>query len=132
MARGGARAARPRRGRLLSLSPDGVRLAITVLREGNQLDVWIKQLARAPFRYTKLTFAGNNVNPVWVARGGSLLFASGPSTLPGFVLRMRSDGTGPIDTLRQLPRGITEVLITPDSERFVLAILTAQPILLPI
>jgi serine/threonine-protein kinase len=111
-------------GRLLAISPDGDRVAVTVLREGNQSDVWIKQLARAPFTYTKLTFAGDNVNPVWLRDGGSLLFASGANKVPGYVFRKRSDGTGPADTLLSLPRGITEVLITPDSARFVLRVVS--------
>ncbi len=109
-------------GRLLAISPDGDRVAVTVLREGSQSDVWIKQLARAPFTYTKLTFAGDNMNPVWLRDGGSLLFASGANKVPGSVFRKRSDGTGPADTLLSQPRGITEVLITPDSARFVLRV----------
>ena len=32
----------------LALSPDGDRLAIAVLRDGLQADVWVKQLARPP------------------------------------------------------------------------------------
>ena len=57
---------------------------------------------------------------MWSPEGGSLLFATGGLVRPGAVLRKRSDGIGPIDTLLRLSRGINGVLITRDSARFVL------------
>ena len=108
-------------GRTLALSPDGKQLALMVLRGANVAsDIWIKQLDRAPFTNTRLTFADGNSNPVWSPDGRSVLFASGSSVRPGFVFRQRSDGTGAVDTVLRIAREVIEVVPTPDSTRFLL------------
>lgn len=57
---------------------------------------------------------------MWSPDGGSLLFTSGSSVRPGVVYRKRSDGTGVVDTVLRLARGLNEVVLTPDSTRFLL------------
>jgi serine/threonine-protein kinase len=87
-------------GRTMSLSPDGSQLAIQVLRDGWEHDVWIKQLKQSP-------------------DGRTLWYASGGVTRPGFVFRKRTDGTGSTDTVARPTRGINEVLLTPDTNRLI-------------
>ena len=72
---------------------------------------------------TKLTFEDDNANPVWTPDGQRLLYTSGGLTQRGFVRRRRADGTGSVDTLVQLIRGINAVVLTPDSTRFVLRLI---------
>jgi eukaryotic-like serine/threonine-protein kinase len=105
-------------GRTLALSPDGRQLAVMVLRSGVSSDIWVKQLDRAPFTNTRVTFGGGNANPVWSPDGRSLLFTSGSSERRGFVFRKPADGTGVMDTVVRLARGLNEVVVTPDSTTF--------------
>ena len=74
-----------------ALSPDGTRLAITLVQEERQ-GLWVKQLDRGPV--TRLTFEGAvNYRPRWLENGRDIAFISdqaGPS-LPYVV---RADGSG--------------------------------------
>jgi serine/threonine-protein kinase len=74
-----------------SLSPDGDRLALSVLRDDNW-DVWIHDLRREVA--TRLTFSeGYDADPVWSPDGRWIAFASdekGGTT----IYRKRSDGSG--------------------------------------
>ena len=111
-------------GNPMALSPDGQRLALTVARtglEGN--DIWIKQLDRTSGTLTKLTFEGNNLNPVWTPNGQRVLYAGGGLPLP--LRSRRADGTGAVDTLFMSQRGIYSVVLTPDSNTFLLRLTTA-------
>ena len=108
-------------GNAIALSPDGQRLALTVARtglEGN--DIWIKQLDRKLGTLTKLTFEGNNINPVWTPNGQRVLYAAGGPPL----LSRRADGTGAVDTLFMSQRGVYSVVLTPDSNTFLLRLTT--------
>mgnify|MGYP000421472036 FL=1 len=104
-------------GNPVALSPDGQRLALTVARtNSNENDIWIKQLDRTSGTLTKLTFEGNNLNPVWTPNGQRVLYAGGGSALRS----RRADGTGAVDTLFMSLRGVYSVVLTPDSNTFVL------------
>ena len=104
-------------GNAIALSPDGQRLALTVPRTGSgQNDIWIKQLDRKLGTLTKLTFEGNNINPVWTPSGQRVLYASGGSALRS----RRADGTGAVDTLFMSKRSFQAVALTPDSNTFLL------------
>jgi serine/threonine-protein kinase len=104
-------------GNAIALSPDGQRLALTVARtNSSQNDIWIKQLDRKLGTLTKLTFEGNNINPVWTPNGQRVLYAG-----TGRALRSRrADGTGAVDTLFMSRHGIYSVVLTPDSNTFIL------------
>ncbi len=106
-------------GNAIALSPDGQRLALTVARTGSgQNDIWIKQLGRTSGTLTKLTFEGNNINPVWTPNGQRVLWAPEHS---GTALRSRrADGTGAVDTLFMGRRDFYTVVLTPDSNTFIL------------
>jgi serine/threonine-protein kinase len=78
------------------LSPDGNRLALSVLRDGNW-DIWVYDLERGVA--TRITFgAGYDADPAWSPDGGWLAFASdrdGEMT----VYRKRADGSGQAERL---------------------------------
>ena len=74
-----------------SLSPEGDRLALSVLRDDNW-DVWIHDLRRDVA--TRLTFSeGYDADPVWSPDGRWIAFASGEQG-GTTVYRKRSDGSG--------------------------------------
>jgi len=108
-------------GNAIALSPDGQRLAVTVARTGlGENDIWIKQLDRTPRTLTKLTFEGNNLNPVWTPDGQRVLWAAGTSALGSPLRSRRADGTGAVDTLFMSKRNVHKVVLTPDSNTFIL------------
>jgi len=101
----------------IALSPDGQRLALTVPRTGlGDHDIWVKQLDRTSGTLTKLTFEGNNIYPAWTPDGQRVLYAGGGRSLRS----RRADGTGAVDTLFMSLRGVYSVVLTPDSNTFVL------------
>ena len=111
-------------GNPMALSPDGQRLALTVARTNlGENDIWIKQLDRTSGTLTKLTFEGNNLNPVWTPNGQRVLYAGGGLPLP--LRSRRADGTGAVDTLFMSQRGIYSVVLTPESNTFLLRLTTA-------
>jgi serine/threonine-protein kinase len=93
----------------MALSPDDRRLALSAFAGGSQ-DIWIKELDHGAF--TRLTFDGINVRPVWADGGRSVLYSSRPdsSAASEDVKRRRSDGTGTPELLLDATRGIFEVL----------------------
>jgi Tol biopolymer transport system component len=117
-------------GNAIALSSDGQRLALTVARTGSgETDIWIKQLNQTPRTLTKLTFDGNNINPVWTPNGQRVLYAGGVSLdasgVSSALRSRRADGTGAVDTLFRSRRGVYSVVLTPDSNTFLLRLTTA-------
>ncbi len=75
----------------LALSPDGRRVAVSVL-DGSSSSIWIKQLDAGPL--TRLTFTGNlNYRPAWMPDGGTISFTSDASGTGSLLVRMRADGS---------------------------------------
>jgi serine/threonine-protein kinase len=75
----------------LGLSPDGRRLAVSIL-SGVRTDLWVKQLVAGPL--TRLTFDGAlNYRPAWRPDGRSLDFTSDPDGL-SHLYNVRADGSG--------------------------------------
>jgi Tol biopolymer transport system component len=76
------------------LSPDGTRLALTVLRDSN-LDVWVYDLERNVA--TRLTFAdGYDADQVWSPDGQWVAFASDQEGTVK-IFRKRADGSGNVE-----------------------------------
>jgi len=91
-----------------ALSPDGKRLAVSLLREGPR-DLWIKELDQGPL--TRFTFEGQtNQRPEWTRDGKTLTFISDRSG-KGQLYSQRSDGNGTPQRLladKQEARSIAE------------------------
>jgi serine/threonine-protein kinase len=64
----------------LALSPDGSRLALSLVRD-DQVDIWVKELPDGPM--SRVTFeGGTNYRPAWLAESQSLAYLSdGPDRL---------------------------------------------------
>ena len=84
------------------LSPDGTRLALTVLRDGN-LDVWVYDLTRRVA--TRLTFAdGYDADQLWSPDGRYIAFASDQDGAIK-LYRKRADGSGGVEPLAECGGG---------------------------
>jgi serine/threonine-protein kinase len=90
----------------LSFSPDGTRLAVSVMREGGGLEVWVKVLGTGPL--TRLAFDGTvSYRPAWGPDGQSVTYIS-DVTGSNKLLARPADGSGSATVLAQAPRGIDE------------------------
>ena len=67
------------------LSPDGLRLALTIAEGGNR-DVWVFDPKGDALK--RLTFGGYNIDPTWSPDGQSIVY----SALGKGIFRVRSDG----------------------------------------
>lgn len=79
------------------ISPDGKLMALQIHSNGPS-DVWVYDFARNTM--TRLTFAGNNADPVWTADGKKVIYRS-IKALPSFQWRA-ADGSGSEETLLNL------------------------------
>ena len=74
----------------MALSPDGARLAVSMVA-GGRTDVWIKQLDTGPL--TRLTFEGTlNYRPAWRPDGRTLSLTSDQAG-PSYLYTIRADGS---------------------------------------
>jgi len=96
---------------LLSLSPDGSRLAVTVDREGRS-EVWVRSLATGTF--TRLAYQGIlNYRASWTPDGRSLLFISARSGHSA-LYRQPADGSAAATLVRDDPRAVDEAELSAD------------------
>ena len=96
----------------LSLSPDGARLAVTIMSDVTE-DVWVKELPQGPL--TRLTFgSGQETRPRWTA-DGRVTYVSVQEG-PGAIHALRPDGTGSADLLLSPERPIREGILSGDGE----------------
>jgi eukaryotic-like serine/threonine-protein kinase len=95
----------------MDLSPDGTRLAITVVRE-DRLEIWVKALETGTL--TRVQYEGTqNYRPSWTPDGRSLVFISDRSGHPA-VYRAPADGSGSAVLLHDDPRAIDEAGLSRD------------------
>jgi eukaryotic-like serine/threonine-protein kinase len=88
----------------MALSPDGSRLAVSVVA-GGRTDVWIKQLDTGPL--TRLTFDGTlNYRAAWRPDGRTLSFTSDRTGL-SYLYTIRADGSSKPE--RFMPQDTMEV-----------------------
>jgi Tol biopolymer transport system component/tRNA A-37 threonylcarbamoyl transferase component Bud32 len=96
---------------LLSSSPDGGSLAVTVDREGGS-EVWVRSLANGTF--TRLAYQGvANYRGSWTPDGQSLLFVSARSGHSA-LYRQPADGSAPATLVRDDPRAVDEGELSAD------------------
>ena len=102
----------------LTLSPDGTRLALSVLDvEAASFDLWVKQLDSGPL--SRVTFEGTgNYRPRWSPDGQSLMYVSDRSQ-PGSEAALwtrRADGTGEVTLVLDREAVVSEGMYSPDGE----------------
>ena len=98
------------------VSPDGTRLAIGILDQGNT-EIWIWDLARETLR--RLTFApGMDGLPVWTPDGRRIIFMSDRTGVLN-LYSQAADGTGTVDRLTTSRTPQWPTSITPDGTRVV-------------
>jgi len=97
------------------LSPDGKRIAVVIVADGNS-DVWVHDLERDT--QTRLTFdEARDIHPVWSPDGRYVYFTSNRGGTWG-ILRKRSDGSGEEESIFQSDDEIDVYSASPDG-RFV-------------
>jgi len=74
-----------------AFSPDGKRLALAI-NDGKTSDLWVYDLSRDTL--TRLTFAGNNLSPIWTPDGQRITYAHFEKAGAGDLYWIRADGTG--------------------------------------
>ena len=74
-----------------ALSPDGKRLALAI-NDGKRIDIWVYELAHDTL--TRLTFAGNNLTPIWTPDGQRITYRSLQKGGGSDLYWTRADGTG--------------------------------------
>jgi serine/threonine-protein kinase len=104
----------------LSLSPDGTRLAVTIVRESGGLEVWVKVLATGPL--ARLAFDGLvSYRPAWAPDGRAVTYIS-DITGGNKLLERPADGSGSATVLAQMPRGIDEGFRSRDGRWLILRV----------
>ncbi len=104
----------------LSLSPDGTRLAVSIMRESGGLEVWVKQLATGPL--ARLAFDGLvSYRPAWAPDGRAVTYISDITEGSG-LLERPADGSGSATVLAQMPRGIDEGFRSRDGRWLILRV----------
>ena len=95
-------------------SPDGNRLALTVM-EGGNTDLWVYEWERD--RLTRLTFApGLDASPVWSPDGKSIVFMSTRHGGAANLYWMRADGAGEVVRLTESNNGQYPSSFSPDGK----------------
>ena len=94
------------------LSPDGTRLALTIVGLEGTIDLWVKQLDTGPL--SRVTFGeGNKLRATWSSDSQWLTFVS--DRAGDFdVWSKRADGTGTAELVLDWERDVTEALYSAD------------------
>ena len=94
----------PRRYGWPRISPDGTRVVVHALEQGNY-DLWVYDLARATS--TQLTFdLAADTSPIWTPDGGRVVFQSDRGGRPA-LLSTAADGTGTAEVVASFDESVT-------------------------
>jgi serine/threonine-protein kinase len=107
-----------------SLSPDGTKVALAMVGDSRS-DIWIYQIEGNTL--TRLTFAGDNVSPVWTPDGKQIAFSSVRDDQLASVYTKAADGSGEAHLLFATNRhpdagGALPTSWTPDGNRLAVQI----------
>jgi serine/threonine-protein kinase len=100
------------------LAPDGRRVANTLLRDG-RTDVWVMDTERGAL--TRLTFDGDNQNPIWTPDGHAIVYWSrrtSPNT--SGIYRVAADGSGAAALVFATETPSTPTSLSPSADRLLL------------
>jgi serine/threonine-protein kinase len=102
----------------VALSPDGDRLALTIVDEA-ATDVWLYDMSLETF--SPRTFGGENVYPSWSRDGNHIVFSSDRSGRGRGLWRVRADGSGQPEPVYDVDseQSVYEGVWSPDGEWFV-------------
>jgi serine/threonine-protein kinase len=93
-------------------APDGRRIAFSVIAGGGR-DIWIYNVERRTF--TRASFGGQNVTPLWSADGTAIYYASlDPAESSSTIWRRVADGSRDAEALVSLPHRLYLNAITRD------------------
>jgi Tol biopolymer transport system component len=106
-------AAPPRAYQSPRLSPDGHRIAVVI--HGANDDIWVYDIPRQTF--TRLTFAGENLSPLWTRDGRRIIFRSSPTGSDRLNLFWKSaDGSGEAERLTASDYDQAPSSLSPDGQ----------------
>jgi len=106
-------AAPPRAYQNARLSPDGQHIAVVI--QGVNDDIWVYDIPRQTF--TRLTFEGRNLSPLWTRDGRRIIFRSSPSGSERLNLFWKSaDGSGEAERLTTSDYGQGPNSLSPDGQ----------------
>ena len=99
----------------LALSPDGRRLAASIVSDGLE-HIWVRQLA-GDSPPSRLTFGNTqNTTPTWTADGSAILFTRFDGTRKSTFMSRRADGTGTEQTLKSGADWVIESDVSRDGQ----------------
>jgi serine/threonine-protein kinase len=100
------------------LSPDGHRVANTLIRDG-RTDVWVMDTERGAL--TRLTFDGDNQDPIWTPDGRTIVYWS-RRTAPdkSGIYRVAADGSGSAALVFATETPSTPTSLSPSADRLLL------------
>ena len=102
--------AKPRAYFFPRVSPDGARVAVTVLDE--KTDIWLLGLDRPTL--TRVTSdSANHSNAVWTRDGHRMVFSLNRGGTPN-LFSQAADGTGPVERLTESPNAQAATAVSPD------------------
>ncbi|HUL74661.1 MAG TPA: protein kinase [Vicinamibacterales bacterium] len=104
-----------------SLSPDGRRVANGITADRGT-DMWVVDLSRG--NPTRLTFGGNNDNPVWMPDGRTLIYGGTKDNRVG-LYKLPVDGSAP-PTLVFEGAGMAPTSVSPDGKTLMFGVATAS------
>jgi serine/threonine protein kinase len=99
----------------VTLSPDGQRLAVTIV--GARSDVWVYELMRGTF--TRLTMERSNYRPVWTPDGRRILYLRINSANQSQIVWQLADGSGDAEALTTSDYPWWPATISPDGKLLV-------------
>jgi serine/threonine-protein kinase len=94
-------------------SPDGRKIAVTVLRPGTS-DIWVYDLAAHTF--AMVTTEGRNGGPEWAPDGKRILFRSNTPEGKRVILWQPADRSAKSEVLYQPDELVNEALMSPDAK----------------